>query len=217
MTTRCSLLPLGAFLALTGCGTPVALPALPPPATGTRVHISNASPSLPLALYRAAVVEDSARPRARSTGGLGGRQWGMVQDTSLGYVGTSTPRLVCMAPCDQLVDGSVLDELFLGGEGIARSSAFHLPARAAQVEIKAAPQSPVSLTLSAVFLPVGSAGVVGGLVGLGAILNGSPRGTAITGEVLFGVGGALLVTGTVLLITGRTTYSVDQPTVALRF
>jgi len=230
MTTKrlLALLPLTALLSLTGCGTPPALPALAPGATGTLVHVSGDDPSLPLALYR--MEPDLSPPPPRSGRGSAPRpgphaEFGIDSSPESDAVPRYVPRLVCLAPCDQRVEDATGEGLFLGGEGVRPSSHFHLPLHAASVTITASPKRATVSTVGTVLVPAGSVSLLAGLVLVPAMVSAreqSPGSSSssmpvIAGGVLMGVGALLLAVGIPLLATGSTTYSLAQPGVAWRF
>jgi hypothetical protein len=205
-------------LAALGCA-PSSLTAPPPEAGGRanlfggpQVHVENADPSRPLALYR--IESDTAVQYASAPRRSGGPRGG---DTSDEVENVTVDRVICLAPCDQRV-GSAWDvEFFLGGDGIPPSSRFHLAPSVQSVSITALPGSLVRTRLGIAGIAVGSVSLSVATIVL--LLAAPNRDSTITGVGVGLIGGGVLLLGAgiPLLVTGKTTFSFAPPDPVVRF
>ncbi len=193
---------------------PPALPPPPqpgwtPPPQGVIVHIKSDDPSKPLTLRR--VDSDFSGAGPMFGYGQGGPTYGVLA------ISGNVNSVVCLAPCGGRVTGPTGQEFFLGGDGIRPSSHFMLPSTGT-VYINASPGSQVGFTVGMWLVILGAAfaitapfAVVGG--------NSTPDGGTLTtyGWGSLGGGLAALAIGIPLMVNGRTTYSIDEGKVAIRF
>jgi hypothetical protein len=117
----------------------------------------------------------------------------------------SAKRLVCRAPCGQIVDGSSGNPFQLGGDGITSSKLFHLKDLEGDHVLHVRPGR-TSLGVG------GFVATVFGTMGIGAgsmmMLMTRRDETRIGGGMVLGAGVALLVAGIVLLARGITRYKL---------
>lgn len=128
--------------------------------------------------------------------------------TTNGSPGVSAARPVCMAPCDEVIDGSKGQSFFFGGDRMMPSRKFTLREHDGE--------------MTAVVRPGRTGLFVGGLMATsislapllaGVVFVAVPRSTSSssssstlrpTGGALLGIGAGLLVSGVIMLALGRT-------------
>ena len=198
---------------LLGCASatppPRELPPLPdaPPGSGPSVHIENARPALPLALYRLeGEIVNTQEVRSASTRNLDtGR--GAELSTQYSEVTTVVRRLVCLAPCDRVAVGWPGQEFFLAGEGIAPSARFTLHPSLSRVDIQASPGNLERRSTGMPLLGVGIGLLIASTLFLPMAVP-DKNGPAIGGiATTMAAGAGLIGGGIALLVTGRTTYT----------
>lgn len=125
-------------------------------------------------------------------------------------------RPVCQSPCDRVIDGSRGQQYFIGGADIPESSSFKLRDHSADTTIGVSPGSRGMRTAGYWLISIGATGVAAGAVMLPVSIAlsdgpiGSTDGGLIGGAVSLGAGAAVLASGIVLMVVGRTTVDVDS-------
>jgi hypothetical protein len=191
-------------------------PAAPVVPVGVFVHVTNHIPARSVALYR---IESEVKGITYTRGAhvRDNNVGGSMDNIEIRDVVATVERAVCEAPCDQVIDGAAGQEFFLGGDGITPSSRFRLDPREGRATIKVSPGSSSYVTGGTVLATVGGvAAGVGGVLFPIALSSDSPSSIRVGGSIL-GVGVAVIAGGVALLVAGKTRYTFDAPTTALRF
>jgi hypothetical protein len=201
-----------------GNGAPAAPPPPPPPmmpppppggelsgpADGApRVHIRTETPGMALHQITTSIA----------VVGYGGVAYGMIS------------RPVCVAPCDQVVDGRNGQLFFFAGEGTTQSSRFQLLGRGPEVvaDVKGggvwkrfggfmlAAFGGAAVVTSATLFALGAAGRETYNAQTNQFDKSSNSGMMIGGGVLAGAGVGMLAGGIVMIVQSVTRYSFAQP------
>jgi len=110
---------------------------------------------------------------------------------------------VCTSPCDAVVDAG---DAFVAGDGVLPSTPFGLPP-AGEVTVRVRAGRRGAFLGGWVVLGVGGPSMIGGAVAM--TLADDDPGRLRTGAVVAGAGAALVLTGAILIATGRTRVRVE--------
>jgi hypothetical protein len=133
-------------------------------------------------------------------------------------------RTVCVAPCDQVVDGRRGQTFFLGAEGMVPSRGFALARIGGDVTARVDGGSMAARQVGYLFAAFGGTGVIGGSIMLGVgysaggksfssegkVQEGTSAALTTGGLVTLCVGAAVLATGITLVLTSKTSLSLVQ-------
>ncbi len=129
---------------------------------------------------------------------------------------------VCSAPCESVIDGRYGQSFYFDGDGFSQSERFFVSDRKGDVYARVAPGSSALRTAGVTSLYLGVLGLSGGIACLpvGVILNShneNGSGLVLGGGIALGVGGAVLVGGILMVVFGRTTFTLaDRPPATAR-
>lgn len=133
-----------------------------------------------------------------------------------------TPRLVCAAPCDVLVDGRRGREFDVEGDGVVPSDWFRLDGLTGDQQLDVSPGSAGVHTGGMLLLGVGAAAVgVGALGAVAGAIGTSPKsngkgfvrndGLETAGFVVAGTGVVAIASGIVMMVTSGTSIRLHPP------
>jgi hypothetical protein len=178
---------------------PSAMPSEPGPGTPA-VHIESADGTSATEVELRELVGLELTPYNAQTPGL----------AATGYRAHAVGRRVCTAPCEAIVDGRGGREFYFAGEGITESRRFSLAGESGTLRFTVSPGHEASANIGLPLTGVSGATVfVGGFVlgfGLYSRSDGAPK----VGAGLLVGGGVALGVGLVLLLSGRTTFTITR-------
>jgi hypothetical protein len=122
-------------------------------------------------------------------------------------------RGLCPVPCGAIIDGRGAHEFFFSGPGIHTSTHFELANQSGDLVFKVSPGSQGQWRSGELITVAGSGlSVFGGVLLTVAAANGKldEAKAAIPGASVLGLGTVLVGLGVTLLLTSRTTYSVQR-------
>ena len=116
---------------------------------------------------------------------------------------------ICPVPCGAVINGRENRDFFFGGQGVHVSSHFQLGNEGGDILIKVHPRSGVQWKAGEVLTILGSPLL---LLGTIVLTNNLIKGADSTAPatVFTGTSAALVAAGIVLMVTGRTTYSIHR-------
>jgi len=113
---------------------------------------------------------------------------------------------VCVAPCDEVIDPSQAPGFFVAGAGMLPSSTFDLPPKG-DVTVRVRGGRRGAFLAGWVLAGVGAPALVGGAVAM--TLADDDRERLRVGAAVAGAGVSLVLTGAILVATGRTRVRVE--------
>lgn len=137
---------------------------------------------------------------------------------------------VCVSPCDKVLDGSDGSTFFVSGDGVPASNQFSFAGMKGDADLHVKPGSPALRTGGWVLMSLGGVAVATGVTGLLLGYAGQPYSTTLNSDgsvsttktfagnvrtpaiVVTAVGGAAMVGGIIMAITGRTHIQLEGDT-----